>query len=227
MFKKLILLTSIIAVVTTACNKQDAPMPDNAAEIENNASSINLRGGGLGLGGSTADEPTLALPEPCFYEDILGECQEELWNEGTPTIEPLICDLTGLYTSEISDTTLFKLKFEEELYFGDKDLVYVQLFENGVPNPVPFNLEIILGKTKEVLFKILSTDGYNLYLKEIEFTISMYEVGIGQTNTYSRIDFDFADGGFNSLYEHDEFNSNCQLNNAGPGSGTIFIAIEP
>jgi len=67
MFKKLILLVSIIAVVATACNKEDSPMPDNTVVIESQENSINLRGDGLGpaLGPSISEDD---LPVPTISE---------------------------------------------------------------------------------------------------------------------------------------------------------------
>jgi len=45
MIKKLIVLTSIIVVFATACNKEDSPKIDNTVQIESQENSVDLRGG--------------------------------------------------------------------------------------------------------------------------------------------------------------------------------------
>lgn len=79
MFKKLILLTSIIAIFATACNKEDSPLPDSTVEIESQENSINLRGGGFGPTLSAADVAPYDTEEEVYIGyDLIYENEDSI-----------------------------------------------------------------------------------------------------------------------------------------------------
>jgi len=207
MIKKLILLVSIITIVTVACNKENAPIPDNAIEIESNESPINLRGGKFG--------PTIApICDPHFD---LGDCKG-VWNENEYPILEIETDNngTGFYNLQIGTTTSFDLRFNSNVYI-DNDVVGVYMKVDGDDHPISiesagtpsFNspsphvvLEFASSQPKSIQLIILSTDDYFLYEREIAFTLTL-------NGSCLKIDFG------------DDFEEVC-----GDGSGTIYIAIE-
>lgn len=184
MIKKLILLTSIIAIVTIACNKENAPMPDNTVAIESEDSSIELIGGEFG--------PTLSPPVDlcahCAENSDLGDCKGVLNSDSLNIATD--SKGTGFYNIKIGETTSFDLWFDSNSDFSN--IVEVRLKVDSFDHPISVEatdvqtgksppqpsvtLQLQLNKPRRLELTILSTDGFCVYERElIDFNLTLVQ----------------------------------------------------